>query len=217
LLNSNNSTHNVYNKYDTNTYPIGPSQYNRFSILDSQNHSYNPLENLSPHGQSSSIPYKNKKQLSSRSVLSNQTRNNNNSSAISRSHKSPRKPEKSNINVNNTFNTHRKLLYSPNGRLPSTASNGAGYCTRQEANSISESNCVSHNNGQDVQANFESHTYDNECNNVNITSLTSAFLSLTKNMECMYHLIRSICLPNNENAPSLLRSHSRSSYNTNEK
>jgi len=49
---------------------------------------------------------------------------------VTRSHKSPQKSEKNNIN--NNFSAHRKLLFSP-GRSPNTVNN-VGYLSHYNAN-----------------------------------------------------------------------------------
>jgi len=77
-----------------------------------------------------------------------------------------------------------------------------------------EDNNAPYINDQDALLNLGSHNYENENNNINIASLNNVFFSLTKNMESMYHVVRSICLPNNENVLSF--SHSRLSRNINE-
>jgi len=51
-------------------------------------------------------------------------------------------------------------------------------------------------------------------NKIDIVALNNVFLSLTKNMESIYHMVRSICIPNNEDSPPF--SLSCPSINTNE-
>jgi len=144
LLKSGKSAHSDNNNHISDIHIIGSSQYNRFSVLNASGYSNGMPENFPSHNLSSSGPHKNNKQSFSQTV--NRTQNNNN--VVSRSHKSPQKSEKNNIN--NSFNVHRKLLYSPNGHLFSTVCNGAGYYTRHNAKPSLEDNNAHHINDRDT-------------------------------------------------------------------
>jgi len=177
------------------------------NILD---HFDNSLENFIPHSQSSSISHKHKKQFPSRA--SNQNPTQNHGIDTTRTQKSPHKSEK-NI-INNNFSAHRKLLFSPNGRLPNITRHESNFCTQHAAKSNLENNNIPYANDHDASSNLDSRIIENEKNNINVASLNNVFFSLTKNMENMYHIVRAICLPNNEN--EFFISHFRLPHNTKE-
>jgi len=213
LLRSNRAVHadnSINNNQTSDTQAIGSSRYNRFSVLSASKHMEDTPVNISSSSYNLSSSGSHKSNNLSSSKSGSRLRNNN--SIVSTSHKSPQKSDKNSIN--NSFSAHRKLLFSPNGRLPSTVNNGAGYYTRHATNSSStEDNNTHHIKDWEEQINPESINYKKE-SNINIAALNNVFLSLTKNMESIYHMVRTICLPNNEDTFSF--SHFSSSNNNNE-
>jgi len=199
----------------SNSHSAISPQHNRFSFLNALNQSDNLSDNLSSHILSSNTTRKQHKQFLLRPRNQIQIHNFNENENMPRSRKSPQKFVKNNINGN--FSAHRELLYSPNGRLPNTVYSGNSCFAQHTVNTNSDNSVnydIVHTNEQNVQTSSEKHKNESESSNIDITSLNNVFLSLTKNMENMYHMIRLICLPNNEDVSSF--SLYRSSCNNNE-
>jgi len=197
MLNSPRSSHNSnFNNSPpqcSQIYSPNVPHFNRFATLDTLNDSPNSSENSPPSFntlfQSS---FKNKKQTSVQTTLHNRDNH------FARLNKSPQKVGK--INTNYNFNAHRNLLYAPNGRLPNFTNYGSGYSAPEISNSKPGTNnppCTGNNNQetlpQHMYKHIESGYVGDAFNNVNITSLNNVFSSLTQNLECIYHMIRSSC------------------------
>jgi len=190
LLNSSKSSHNSNNNsppHNLLSHTPNVPQHNRFSVLDTINCSSNSSENSAPSFSSLfHNPFKNKKQ-SFPQIISH-TRD----SHLIRSNKSSQKPD---------FSAHKNILYAPNGRLPSSPSNGSGYNTSKTINS----NTDTYNNSNNSQETLSQHSkisnefiHDNDTTNkVDIFMLNNVFSSLTQNLECIYNMIRFSCSPSN--------------------
>jgi len=130
--------------------------------------------------------------------------------SVSSLNKSPQKTGKNNIN--NNFSSHRKMLYSPNGRSPYSSGNGIGYNTYPTAKSGTGINGSSHTSNNDQTTSSQSTSYDKECGyvdkNIDAATLNNIFFSLSQNIESIYNMVRSICLPHNNNVETFSQSHS---------
>jgi len=199
LLNSTRSSHNSNNNNSTpqssQIHTPNDPQYNRFSILDTLSCSPNTSENSPPSFNSLfHNPSKNKKQSSF------QTTSYSRDNHLTRLNKSSQKLEKNNTNYN--FSAHNNILYAPNGRLPNPSINGSGYNTSKITNS-NPGTCNPPCNGNNSQKTISQHKkkyneseyVGDATNNVDISTLNNVFSSLTQNLECIYNMIRSSCLP----------------------
>jgi len=205
LLNSTKSSYNS-NNYNSSpqsprTYPPNVPHYNRFSILDILSNSPKSLENSPPSFNSLfQNPSKNKKQAFSHT-----------NDKLTRLNKSPQKSEKNNTNYN--FSAHKNLLYAPNGRLSISPINGSGYNASKITASKPDTSNPTHNinNSQEMSSQhteiYSDPGHSGEVvKNVDITMLNNVFASLTQNLECIYNMIRSSCLPPSSVSSSLLHS-----------
>jgi len=176
------------NSYHSHNQTFNISQYNRFSVLNTSDNSEDMPESSFAFNPSFNGSYRNNKSL----FL--QTASRSRDKTTSRSQKSFQKND-------NNFNFYKNLLYSPNGRSPNTSNNGVGcsnYLLIEPCNEITNSPSTNFHNHKSYGNTISDNSVSNNGNsNIDIASLNSAILSLSKNIEFIYNLARSAYLTPN--------------------
>jgi len=184
LLSTSKSNNGSSNSYQSHNQTSNIPQYNRFSILNTFNNSEDMPESSFAYSPSSNAFYRNNKP----SFLH----------MVSRSRDKTKSHSQKSLQKNDyNFISHNNLLYSPDNRSSNMFNNGVSYSNHplndpcnEDINSLSLNFPSHETHGNAISNNFASNN-DNNNSNINIVSLNNAILSLSKNIEFIYNLVRS--------------------------